>query len=111
MYEELIIYIAFYSLFWAIVFFICMMRYSFGDRKHVHTLIRKLAKDPDWYLKDDGVMSILISGMSAGGFLVIYSFIYPLVVHRSFKRGYKIDIMMWLHWLWCMSFVFFRFYE
>ncbi|SJN53566.1 hypothetical protein VR7878_00384 [Vibrio ruber DSM 16370] len=91
-----------FGMVWMIVFFICSLRYSFGDRKHVQTLVRKLARNPNWYLEDKGI--IMISGISAGGLLAIYSFIYPFVVRRSVKRGYKLDIMMWLHWLWWMVF-------
>ncbi|SJN53564.1 hypothetical protein VR7878_00383 [Vibrio ruber DSM 16370] len=106
MYEIILRGISIYALVWMIVFFICMMRYSFGDREHVYMLIRKLAKDPQWYFNKNSVMFTLISGMSAGGVLVIYSLIYPFIVHRSIKRGYKMDLMMWLHWLWWVCFLF-----
>ncbi len=108
MYEIILRYIAIFGLVWGIVFFVCMMRYSFGDRERIYQLIRKLAKDPQWYFNKDSVMFVLISGMSAGGVFAIYSILYPFIVHRSIKRGYKVDVMMCLHWLWWLTIIFVR---
>ncbi|WP_059122437.1 hypothetical protein [Vibrio sp. MEBiC08052] len=98
--------IGFYGLFWAIVFVFCTFRYSFGERKHINALVSKLAKNPRWFLEDRG--SIVISGISAGGVFSIYCIIYPFVVHRSIRRGYKMELMKWLHWLWWLTIIFVR---
>ncbi|WP_038182186.1 hypothetical protein [Vibrio rhizosphaerae] len=104
MYEIILRGIGIYALVWMIVIFICSLRYSFGDREHIQVLVRKLAKNPRWYLEDRGFL--VISGMSAAGIFFMYTMIYPLIVHRSIKRGYKMDLMMWLHWLWWVCFLF-----
>ncbi len=98
MHEVLLRCVGLYGMVWMIVIFICSLRYGFGDRKYIQILVRQLAKNPNWYLEDRG--SIIISGISAAGIFFIYTITYPLIVHRSVKRGFKVDIMMWLHWLW-----------
>ena len=88
---------------WLFPFMFFLYRYGMGsDRiKYVDELIGNLSSDPDkfkikyWYCIYPHVSS---------GLFWIYALFYPVVRHRGKNRTLKFDIVMWLNFLFLLSF-------
>jgi HEPN domain-containing protein len=74
-----------YGMIWMIVIFICSLRYSFGDREHIQILVRKLAKNPRWYLADRGSIVIARRVASAPLGLIVHTL---NEVHQQLRQGH-----------------------
>lgn len=89
---------------WVGFFFYHVACYCYGDKTLALNLIDNLSKNPSQSKKN---VSLQIG--AAGGFLIIYSFIYPFCRHRRKNKSLSFDLFMWSNWLLSMSFIFFSY--
>ena len=95
--DKIMMILAWLVFIWTWVFMYHFACYCYGDKTLALNLIDNLSKNPSQSKKNIGLQV-----GASGGFLLIYSCIYPFCRHRRKDRSLSFDLFMWTNWLWLM---------